>query len=66
MNHICLGFFLRDFLKKRNLFTIFEDCRRKRNLLVYHGGKMDIKTAEKTIEQIKKLIEELIEIIGNS
>lgn len=62
-NHICLGYYLKDTLKKENLFRIFDDLRYKRNLLTYYGQKMDFETAKDTIEKSKKLISELREII---
>lgn len=62
-NHICLGFFLRDVINRQDLFRLFDDCRTKRNSLVYYGKKMDFETATSVIEKAKKLIEELDKII---
>ena len=58
-NHLCLGYYLRDILKKENLFRIFDDCRFKRNSLVYYGRKMDFETAKIAIEKCLKLIKEI-------
>jgi|SRR3989344_1632731 len=58
-NHICLGYYLRDILNKDNWFRIFDDCRYKRNSLVYYGRKMDFETAKATIEKCLKLIKEI-------
>ena len=58
-NHVCLGFFLRDILKREDLFRIFDDCRYKRNSLVYYGKRMDFETAKNAIEKAKKLVKEL-------
>lgn len=58
-NHICLGFYMRDVLKREELFRVFDDCRYKRNSLVYYGRKMDRETAHKAIEQVKYLMKEL-------
>ncbi|MEK6809664.1 MAG: hypothetical protein AABY40_03245 [Nanoarchaeota archaeon] len=55
-NHICLGYYIRDVLKKETLFRIFDDCRYKRNSLVYYGRKMDFETAKIAIEKCLKLI----------
>ena len=62
-NHVCLGFFLRDVLKKEDLFRLFDDCRYKRNSLVYYGKRMDFKTAKDAIEKAKKLMNKLKNII---
>ncbi len=58
-NHICLGFYLRDILKRDDLFRLFDDCRYKRNSLVYYGKRMDFETSKTSIEKAKKLIKEL-------
>lgn len=59
INHLCLGFFLRDFLKNDALFRLFDNCRYKRNSLVYYGKDMDLQTALQTIQNAKRLIKEL-------
>ena len=58
-NHICLGFFIKDVLKREDLFFIFDDCRYKRNSLVYYGKRMDFETAKQSVEKCKRLIKEL-------
>ena len=58
-NHLCLGYYLRDILKRENLFRIFDDCRIKRNFLVYYGKKLNFQTADKDIERIDRLIKEV-------
>ncbi len=62
-NHICLGFYLRDILKREDLFRLFDDCRFKRNSLIYYGKKMDFGTAKDSIERCISLIEKLNNII---
>ena len=62
-NHICLGYYLRDVLKNEELFRLFDDCRFKRNSLVYYGKRMDFETAKNSIEKGKKLIKDLNGII---
>lgn len=59
LNHICIGFYLRDVLKKQNLFNSFDDLRYKRNSLTYYGNKMDFETCKDAINKCKKLIKEL-------
>ena len=63
-NHICLGYYLRDVLKNDELFRLFDDCRFKRNSLVYYGKRMDFETAKDSIEKSKKLIKEINSIIN--
>jgi uncharacterized protein (UPF0332 family) len=58
-NHICLGHYLRDILKNGALYSLFDDARKKRNLLLYYGKEMDPETAEQTIKNTKRLVSEL-------
>lgn len=62
-NHICLGFYIRDVLKNGEMFRLFDDCRFKRNSLVYYGKRMDFETAKDSIEKAKRLLKELKNII---
>ncbi len=62
-NHVCLGFYLRDFLKRDDLFRLFDDLRYKRNSLTYYGKRMDFETSKKAIENSKKLIKELKRLV---
>jgi len=59
LNHVCLGFYLRDVLKKEKLYMLFDDLRFKRNSLTYYGNRMDYETAKQAIEKCKKVISEL-------
>jgi hypothetical protein len=47
---------LRDVINENELFRIFDDCRYKRNSLVYYGRHMDFDIAKEAIEKCKKLI----------
>jgi uncharacterized protein (UPF0332 family) len=64
-NHICVGFYLRDELKKEELFRIFDDLRFKRNSLVYYGQRMEFEICKLAIEKSKKLIVEFHKIINS-
>src|SRR3989344_5179696 len=59
LNHLCLGYYLRDVLKKDDLFRIFDDLRYKRNALTYYGNRMDFETAKASIEKCKELINKI-------
>ena len=54
LNHLCLGYYLRDILKRGDLYVIFDDLRYKRNALTYYGSRMDYETAKQAIEKCKK------------
>ncbi|MFH1642642.1 MAG: hypothetical protein ABIC04_07145 [Nanoarchaeota archaeon] len=59
LNHICLGFYLRDILNRDDLYLLFNDLRFKRNSLTYYGCRMDFETAKQAIDKCKNLIKEL-------
>ena len=59
LNHICLGYYLRDVMGDSGLYRIFDDCRYKRNSLVYYGRKMDFEVARDAIKNGKKLFAHL-------
>ena len=50
---------LANFLKREDLFILFDDIRYKRNALTYYGKRMDFETAKQAIENCKKIINEL-------
>ena len=59
LNHLCLGFYLKDILKREDLYLLFDDLRFKRNSLTYYGSRMDYETAKQAIEKCKRIIKEL-------
>jgi len=59
LNHICLGFYLKEVLKRDDLYILFDDIRYKRNSLTYYGSRMDYETAKQAIEKCKKIIKEI-------
>lgn len=66
LNHICLEFYLRDTVKRRDLFEMFDDVRFKRNSLAYYGKRMDFEVACEAIEKCKKLIKELEKLLSKA
>src|SRR3989344_6899557 len=64
LNHVCLGFYLRDILKKEILYILFDDLRFKRNSLTYYGKRMDYEIAKQSIEKCKNLFKELNKILN--
>jgi len=62
LNHICLGFYLRDVTNNQKLFEEFDYLRNKRNTIVYYGKIMDYQLAKDAINKSKQLIKELIKL----
>ncbi len=65
INHTCLGYYVRDVLHKQSLFIVFDDCRIKRNALIYQGRKMDFETAQMAVEKSKQLVQSLKKIVSD-
>ena len=61
-NHICLCFYLRDVLGQDALLRAFDDCRYKRNGLVYYGEEMDFAVAEQAVGAIRRLAGSLFDL----
>jgi hypothetical protein len=66
LNHVCLGFYLRDCIAEENLFLIFDDLRYKQNSLTYYGNRMDFDTAKNTIKKSTIIFEKLKTIYNNN
>jgi hypothetical protein len=63
-NHICLGYFIRDVLKNRILYEKFDDCRYKRNSLLYYGKQMRFEVAKESINLCIELVDEITNLIN--
>ncbi|MBD3263262.1 hypothetical protein GF374_02695 [Candidatus Woesearchaeota archaeon] len=63
INHICLGYYLKDILKREYLYLIFNDLRYKRNSLTYYGNRMEFEIAKQSIKKCKNVIKELKKLI---
>jgi len=66
LNHLCLGFYLKDVLKREDLFRLFDDLRYKRNSLLYYGKRMDFEICKESIEKCIKLIKEIRDLLNHS
>lgn len=62
-NHICIGYYIRDVIKRDGLYALFDDVRYKRNSLTYYGNRMEYKTAKDAIETCKRLIKEIMRFL---
>ena len=56
LNHVCLGFYLKDILKREDLFRIFDELRFKRNSIVYYGKMMTFENAKLAINKSRTLM----------
>lgn len=66
LNHICIGFYLRDVLTRQDLYIIFDDLRYKRNSLTYYGKMMEFDVANHAIEKCKQVIVEIQKVNESS
>lgn len=63
LNHLCLGYYLRDVMGRKDPYRVFDDLRYKRNSLTYYGNRMDFETAKQSIEKCNKLVGEIKEFL---
>ncbi len=63
LNHVCTGFYIKDVLKREDLYNLFEDIMYKRNSLTYYGKRMELRSAKDAIDKCKRLIEEIKELL---
>jgi hypothetical protein len=52
LNHVCMGYYVRDVLAQDDLHLIFDDLRFKRNSLTYYGRKMDFGKATDALVRV--------------
>lgn len=64
-NHVCLGHYIREIMKREDLFNLFDDCRFKRNSLVYYGNQMEKEIALESVRRIKRLIDDIKAFLPN-
>ncbi len=65
-NHYCLGYYVRDNLKERELFAIIDRARSVRNSIIYYGESFDKEILLKLINDIKDSINRLKKLIDQS
>ncbi|HLD19325.1 MAG TPA: hypothetical protein VJB90_04940 [Candidatus Nanoarchaeia archaeon] len=53
-------------MKKESLYRLFDDCRYKRNSLVYYGSELNLDIAKQSIDTARKLITELNAILKDT
>ncbi|MBN2142438.1 hypothetical protein JW711_03840 [Candidatus Woesearchaeota archaeon] len=58
-NHVCLGLFIRDILKRKDLFVAFDTARLRRNSVVYYGKHLPLDKATESIRKLGLLISEI-------
>ena len=63
LNHVCVGYFIRDELKDAEAFYIFDKYRKIRNSIVYYGESVEREVAEEAIKEIKGLFDKIEKII---
>ena len=62
-NHICIGYYLKEVFMSKELFVIFDNCRKIRNDILYDGEIISLELARNAINELNYLNEEIIRII---
>ena len=58
-NHYCLGYYVRDVMKERELFLTIDRARSVRNSITYYGESFDKEILKELINGIKNSISKL-------
>jgi hypothetical protein len=58
-DHVSLGFYLKDVLGREDLYSLFDQCRMRRNHLVYDGKMMPADIAVSAVATARRLVREL-------
>jgi hypothetical protein len=61
-DHVSLGFYLKDVLRREDLYRLFEQSRIRRNTLIYEGKMMPGDIASSAVETARRIIRELVEV----
>jgi len=59
LNHICVGYFIRDELKDMESFHVFDKYRKIRNGIVYYGEEIEKEVADNGIKEIKEIFSKI-------
>jgi hypothetical protein len=59
-----LGYYIKEILRKEELYRVFDDLRYKKNSLTYYRKMMDFDTAKTVIQKSNVFIKELQIILG--
>ncbi|MBI3412578.1 MAG: hypothetical protein HY051_00670 [Candidatus Aenigmarchaeota archaeon] len=55
LNHLCIGYYLRDVLGNREFFYLFDRYRKIRNSITYYGVRVEPATAKHGINELGEL-----------
>ena|SRR3989344_4836963 len=59
LNHICIGYYIRDVVGNKKLFDIFDRSRKIRNGNLYYGEDYSLETLKEGIDDLKILYGEI-------
>ncbi len=62
-NHYCLGYYLRDVLKDKKSYEIFDRARTIRNSTIYYGNKFDKNIYDDMIKQMLEIFNKLKKLV---
>lgn len=63
LNHLCVGYYLRDQLGNREYFYLFDKYRKIRNSITYYGANIETEVAEEGMTELRKLFDKIRHMI---
>ncbi len=55
LDHLSIGYYIKDVLNNQEFFNIFDKYRKTRNKILYYGRNIDFETAKQGIKDLKRL-----------
>ncbi|TKJ17494.1 hypothetical protein CEE44_03085 [Candidatus Woesearchaeota archaeon B3_Woes] len=55
LDHLSIGYYIKDVLDNQEFFNIFDKYRKTRNKILYYGRNIDPETAQQGIKDLKRL-----------
>lgn len=55
LDHLSIGYYIKDVLDNQEFFNIFDKYRKTRNKILYYGRNIDLETSQQGIKDLKRL-----------
>jgi hypothetical protein len=57
LDHLSIGYYIKDILKNQEIFELFNKYRKIRNNIIYYGKSIDTETSKQAIKDLQELYE---------
>jgi hypothetical protein len=57
LDHLSIGYYIKDILKRQDIFELFDKYRKIRNNIIYYGKTIDYSTSQEALNDLRELYE---------